>query len=186
MATYVDDLLICGRQPLKVLEALQAAPFNFKLKGTAKIENTVHLGTSFSRDEDGTLCMDPGQYIDRMEASFKQRYPDEKMDKKISSPLEPGDHPELDTSEFLDQDGIEIYQSLIGAFQWAVTIGRWDIQTAVMTMSSFRAQPRVGHLLRVKRIYNYIINRRHYLIRFNVNEPNYDDVPENRHDWSRR
>ena len=93
-----------------------------------------------------------------MEASYKQRFPEEKLNRKVSSPLEPGDHPELDTSEFLDQDDTEIYQSLIGAFQWAITIGRWDIQTAVMTMSSFRAQPRAGHLLRVKRIYNYIIN----------------------------
>ena len=53
-----------------------------------------------------------------------------------------------------------------------------------MTMSSFRAQPRVGHLLRVKRTYNYIINHRHYLLRFNVNKPNYDHVPKNRFDWS--
>ena len=53
-----------------------------------------------------------------------------------------------------------------------------------MTMSSFRAQPRVGHLLGVKQIYNYIINCRHYLLRFNVNKPNYNDVPENCFDWS--
>jgi len=37
--------------------------------------------------------------------------------------------------------------------QWAVSIGRWDIQTAVMTLSSFRAQPRQGHLDRAKRVY---------------------------------
>ena len=184
VATYVDDLLIVGKDVMKLLSQLQAEPFNFKLKGTAKIENTVHLGCGFTRDSDGQLCMNPDQYIKRMEDSYNQRFPGEKLNRKISSPLEPGDHPELDTSEFLDQDGTEIYQSLIGAFQWAITIGRWDIQTAVMTMSSFRAQPRVGHLLRVKRIYNYIINRRHYLIRFNVKEPNYNDVPENRSDWS--
>jgi hypothetical protein len=32
---------------------------------------------------------------------------------KVTSPLEKGDHPELDTSELLDQEGIERYQSLI-------------------------------------------------------------------------
>ena len=58
-----------------------------------------------------------------------------------ASPIEKGDHPELDTSELLDMDGIRKYQSMIGALQWVVTIGRFDITTAVMTMSSFRVAP---------------------------------------------
>ena len=91
--------------------------------------------------------MNPGQYINQMQAMFQQHYRNDKLSEKISSPLEPGNHSELDTSKFLHPDGTEIYQSLNGAFQWAVTIGRWDIQTAAMTMSSSRAQPRVGHLL---------------------------------------
>jgi hypothetical protein len=32
--------------------------------------------------------------------------------------------------------------------QWAVSIGRLDIATAVMSLSSFRAMPRRGHLER--------------------------------------
>ena len=58
-----------------------------------------------------------------------------------SSPLEKGDHPELDTSDLLDTQGILIYQFMIGALQWAVTIGRFDIHTAVMTLSGFCAAP---------------------------------------------
>jgi hypothetical protein len=38
-----------------------------------------------------------------------------------------------------------VYQSMIGALQWMVTIGRLDITTAVMTMSEFRVAPRTGH-----------------------------------------
>jgi hypothetical protein len=74
----------------------------------------------------------------------------------VSSPLEKGDHPELDTSEFLDKMGIKTSQSMIGALQWMVTIGRFDILTAVTTMSSFRAAPRVGHLERLKKIYGFL------------------------------
>jgi hypothetical protein len=59
----------------------------------------------------------------------------------VSSPLEKGDHPELDTSELLDTQGIVVYQSLIGALQWAITIGRFDVQTAVMTLSGLRIAP---------------------------------------------
>jgi hypothetical protein len=69
----------------------------------------------------------------------------EKPRQKYSSPLKKGDHPELDTTAFLEQDKLEIYQSLIGAIQWSVSIRRWDIQSAVMTMSSFRAQQRYGY-----------------------------------------
>lgn len=90
----------------------------------------------------------------------------------------------MDTSSFLDEDDTQIYQSLIGAMQWAITIGRWDINVAVMTLSSFRAQPRIGHLMRVKRMYGYLIKFRHYKIQFRTDEPNYKDVPIIKHDWS--
>jgi hypothetical protein len=64
--------------------------------------------------------------------------------KKASSPLEQNDHPEMDDSNFLRQDKMQQFQSLIGAMQWAVSIGRLDIATAVMSLSSFRAMPRRG------------------------------------------
>ena len=36
---------------------------------------------------------------------------------------------------------------MMGSLQWAVSIGRFDITTAVMTMSSFRTMLRKGHRL---------------------------------------
>ena len=74
-----------------------------------------------------------------------------------SSPLEQGDHPELDTTPMLDQDGVQQYQSMIGSLKWAVSLGRLDITTAVMTMSSFRVEPREGHMDRLKRIYGCLL-----------------------------
>jgi hypothetical protein len=61
----------------------------------------------------------------------------EKAKLNVYSPLEKGDHPELDSTEFLDMDGVQIYQSLIGSMQWAISLGRFDIATAVMTLSSY-------------------------------------------------
>jgi hypothetical protein len=175
IATYVDDLCIIMKEPEAFLEQLQSSPFNFKLKGSGEI--SFHLGCSFVRDSTGTLCMAPGRYIDKMEDAYKQIF-GEKPRQKYSSPLEKGDHPELDTTVFLEQDKIEIYQSLIGAIQWSVSIGRWDIQSAVMTMSSFRAQPRYGHLERLRRIYGYLCKFRHFMIRFRTDEPDWSDIPE--------
>jgi hypothetical protein len=45
------------------------------------------------------------------------------------------------TRELLNHEDTKIYQSLIGALQWVVQLGRIDIITAVMTMSRFRAAP---------------------------------------------
>jgi hypothetical protein len=51
---------------------------------------------------------------------------------------------------------------LVGAMQWAISIGRWDIQSAVMTLSSFRAQPRQGHLDQIKRIHGFLCRFRRF------------------------
>ena len=37
---------------------------------------------------------------------------------EYSSPMMPKDHPELDLTPELDENGIKQYQSLIGAIQW--------------------------------------------------------------------
>jgi len=60
----------------------------------------------------------------------------------VTSPLEKGDHPELDMSEKLDANGIKNYQLLIGARQWSVSFGRIEITIAVVTMSRFRVAPK--------------------------------------------
>lgn len=74
---------------------------------------------------------------------------------------------------------------MIGALQWVVTIGRFDVHTAVMTLSSFRIAPREGHLNRLKRIYGYLANMKHAAIRIRVEEPDYSDLPETVYDWSK-
>jgi hypothetical protein len=78
-----------------------------------------------------------------------------------------------------------MYQSMIGALQWMVTIGWFDIITAVVTMSSFRAAPRKGHLDRLKRIYGYLAKMRHAGILIRTEEPDYSDLPDLEHDWSK-
>ena len=101
----------------------------------------------------------------------------------MSSPLEHGDHPKLDTSPLLNINGIKIYQSLIGSLQWAIQIGRFDVGTATMTMSRFRAFPRQGHLDRAKRIIGYLSKMRHAVIRIRTEEMNFSDLPCKEFDW---
>jgi hypothetical protein len=54
------------------------------------------------------------KYIEKMMMGYEQMF-GEKPVSKVHSPLEKGDHPELDTSELLDQPGVQQYQLLIGS-----------------------------------------------------------------------
>ena len=101
------------------------------------------------------------------------------------SPLEKNDHPELDNTELLDDEGIGQCQSLIRILQWTITLGRFDVGTAVMTMSSFRVAPCKGHLERLKRICGFLSKFKMAAIRVRTEEPDYSDLHRKEHDWER-
>ena len=179
VAVYVDDLAFAMKDPAKFTKLL-AEKYKYKLKGTGDI--AFHLGCDFFRDDDGVLCMAPRKYIDKMIDGYFNMF-GEKPRTRYSSPLEKGNHPELDTSELLDESGIQKYQSLVGSLQWAVSIGRLDITTAVMTLSGFRSIPRQGHLDRAKRVTGYLAKMKHAAIRFRTNIPNYTDIHHTPYNW---
>jgi hypothetical protein len=72
---------------------------------------------------------------------------------------------------------------MIGCLQRAVSLGRFDIQTAVVTMSRFRVAPRKGHFDRLKRMYGYIKKFATGAIRIRVEQPNLDVLPSQDFDW---
>ena len=181
IAVYVDDLAIAMVKPQDFADTLQDT-YKFKLKGTGPI--SFHLGMDFFRDDENTLCIASRKYVEKMIANYERIF-GEPPKQRYTAPIENCDHPELDTSELLDSHGITTYQSLIGALQWAITIGRLDIVTPVMTLSGFRAAPRRGHLDRVKRIYGYLSKFRSAVIRVRTEEPDYSDIPDFEYDCSK-
>ena len=206
VAVYVDDLMMALVDPEAFVRILQVE-YKFKLKGTDKV--SFHLGIAFfqgrptKKDKDGNDVPNDGdtrdpeerayedsiwalsavRYIDRMLAEYKRHFGT--GPKQYNSPLEHGDHPELDDSEFLEGDRITLFQSLMGSLQWAVTIGRFDILTAVVSMSSFRAAPRKGHLLRLQRMYGYLAKFQDAAIRIRTEEPDFSALPESPHTWDK-
>jgi hypothetical protein len=181
VAVYVDDLAIVLRKPLE-FEDILMQKYNFKMKGTGPI--TFHLGMDIYREDSGTLCIAPRKYIKCIVANYERIF-GESPKHVVTSPLEKGDHPELDTSDLLDDEGVRKYQSLIGGLQWCISIGQFDVATAVMTMSGFRVAPRVGHLDRVKRICGYFSKMRYGVIRIRAEEPDYSDLPDMQYNWLR-
>ncbi|KAL7455007.1 hypothetical protein ACHAWC_006593 [Mediolabrus comicus] len=179
IAVYTDDLTIASKKPERIINDLENT-YKFKLKGTGEL--SFLLGCDYIRDKDGVLRQEPRKYIEKMIETYERLFGEKP--RKATSPLVKGDHPELDTSELLDDDGTRIYQSMIGAAQWIIQLGRFDIAVHVMTLSSFRAQPRVGHLERMKRVYGYLFKMKGGAIRIRTEMPDLSDLQFEDHDWS--
>ena len=73
--------------------------------------------------------------------------------------------------------------SFIGATQRAVSLWRLDVNTAVMTLSSFRAEPREGHLDRARRASSYLVKYKHTKIIIRTEELDTSSVPITPYDW---
>jgi hypothetical protein len=129
IGVYVDDLAIIAHNPKETTDIL-VSKYKFKLKGTDPI--TYHLGMDVYHDSTATLCISPKKYIEKMIASYEQVF-GSKSSQKYLSPLEKGEHSEFDTSDYLDDTETQHCQSLIGAMQWAISIGRFEIITAVLS-----------------------------------------------------
>ena len=91
-AVYVDDLAFAVKDPQSFIQILREK-YQFKIKEAGPLE--FHLGADFFRDDEGILCMAPQKYIDRLAASYEKMF-GEKPSTKMYSPLEKGNHPELD------------------------------------------------------------------------------------------
>jgi hypothetical protein len=153
----------------------------FKLKGTGPI--TFHLGMDFTRDDDNTLCISPIKYKEKIIKNYEKLF-GMKPSQNVSSPLDKGDHPELDTSELCNEEQISQYQSMIGSLQWIVTIRRFDKHTVVVTMLGFCIVPRIGHLNRLQHIYGYLSKKRFASIRVRAKEPEFSDISGPEYDWT--
>jgi hypothetical protein len=124
IGVIVDDLLVFSKNPELILEPIQKVA-GFELKGVGAPE--YYSGADmFLNPETGLWEMSAKTYVknvcDKIEKLFGKEL------KAYGSPMEPEDHPELDDSELLSVEDIPKYQMLIGCAQWAVTLGRCDIQ----------------------------------------------------------
>jgi hypothetical protein len=181
ICVWADDLLCAMKQPSEFMVRLQSDPYNYKLKGME--EPRYHLGGDFWRDPDGTLAFGAKTYIKRMVDNYEMMFGEKP--KPVVSPLEKNDHPELDNSAFCSPEDTAKYQSLIGALQWTISLCRFDIAVAVMTLGRYRAAPLVGHLERVKRVCGYLRKYPDAAIRFRTGIPDHSEAAKQivDYDW---
>ena len=162
ICVWVDDMLIISKDPKSIIKILEK---EYILKGVGFPE--YYLGADMKRTEkpENVFIMGSHTYVKRCLAIYEQLF-GQPPPKGIYTPLDPKDHPELDTSDILDNHGMHLYWKLLGMLQWAVTLGRIDIMCAVMTMGGFRCEPRIGHLERLKRIFGFLRNYKNCSIKF--------------------
>ena len=117
-----------GPTPATVLNTLRGL---YELKSAG--QPMYYIGADIFRDEEGNACVSAVTYIknvcDRIEKLMEVKL------KNIGSPLEAGDHPEMDESDLLYGEEITKYQMLCGCAQWAVNLTHFDVQYAVNTLA---------------------------------------------------
>ena len=172
ICVWVDDLLCAMKNPMEFMDKLRSDPYNYKLKGVE--EPRYHLGGDFWRDPDGTLAFGAKTYIKRMVDNYEMLFGEKP--KPASAPLEKGDHPELDSTAFCSPEDTAKYQSLVGALQWTISLCRFDIAVAVMTLGRYRVAPLQGHLERVKRVCGYLRKYPDAAIRFRTGIPDHSEA----------
>jgi hypothetical protein len=87
-------------------------------------------------------------------------------------------------SPLLGPDQSNYYASLIGILRWAVELGRIDIYINVALLSSFLAQPCIGHLQQVLHIFSYLKCHEQSHLVFDPNIVDWDESKFEKHDWS--
>ena len=168
LAVWVDDLLYVGKDPNEFFGLLKDKVYIVKGVGPP----TYHLGGDFIRvtEPENVLTWGSHTFVKKMLLKYEKMFGEAVPKSEIHAPLEPGDHPELDESRFCTPEEQSHYMSMIGDLQWAVSLGRIDLYAATLTLSGFRAAPRIGHLERAKRVFRFIRNYKKTSIKFRTDK----------------
>ena len=179
MCVFVDDITVFSKEPMLIFDTLKEK-YGYEFKEIAEPE--YYNGADLSVDRSGEMTMSAKTYlkniVDKIEDIIGQPL------KNYGAPMVTTYHPEIDESDLLDPNFIKIYQMLIGCAQWAVTIGRYDIQYATNTLARYASCPREGHLKAIIRVFGYLKHHKKYRIKIDPDPPNYNGLTFTDHDWT--
>ena len=82
------------------------------------------------------MVSQPKKFVEKLKET-KIRLFNEDPPKGLKTPLDKNDHPELDTSDILEGIQVNHYLTMVCRLQWLITLGRFDIQSQLVSMSRF-------------------------------------------------
>ena len=88
----------------------------YTLKGVGPPRYYLSADIERINEPEKVLTMGSGNYFDKCLITYKQ-LSGKLPHKKVFTPLDPKDHPEMDTTAFLDKTGIHLYWKLLGMLQ---------------------------------------------------------------------
>ena len=182
IATYVDDLLVMSKDPMRIIKALEEEYGALKGVGFPKYYLGGDIGRITEGDQKGMLYTSAKTYITRICDKIESLM-DWKGLRNYGCPMEPNYHPELDASPFLTDDAASKYRMMVGSLNWLVTLGRWDVHYVTQTMSRYSMLPREGHLEAMQRVFGYLKNHNKVRVVYDVAEPAHSRFTSPKFDW---
>ena len=155
IATCVDDVTVCSKDPMCIINELKKEHI---LKGVGEPEcylggNVEQLDDAW-REDGVTTALSAQTYCQNVVQKFEEMFNAEL--RTFKTPMSDTCHPELDDSPVLDTKDASRFRAIIGSANWAITLGRLDINYATMALSRYNMEPRQGHLQAAKRIFGYL------------------------------
>ena len=154
LTVYSDDLIVASKNPRKVFDTLEKV---YTLKGVGPPE--FYLGATVGRakgdynERGSTTTLSAKIYLQNLIAKLEREIG---VLRSYTMPIDPEYRPELDESPLVSDTDASIYRMLIGSAQWAVTLGRVDIQYATTILSRYGMCPREGHFAAMKKVFGYL------------------------------
>jgi hypothetical protein len=186
--TYVDNCLIVSQDSGRIISSLEQE-YYYELKDVG--EPKRYLGTKIGKysfpDSMSAWYMSARLYLQQAIIEVERQFGNLLKIFKPSTldvPIQPGSHLELDDTQFLEDDDVQLYQSYIGILRWAVELRQVDLAHVAGAMVKFSAAPRKGHLWIVLRIFAYCKKHNESKILFDPVINDMEHVDWTSQDWA--
>jgi hypothetical protein len=158
IARYVDDVIVFSKDPMAIMNELKQT---YIMKGEGKPQyylggDVINLSSGWEH-EGISAAFSAETYIKNVLPKLAKLCGLEDF-RKWNTPFCDQYHAELDESPLVPPDMISLYQSLLGSANWIVTLGRFDINYAINTLSRYSMAPREGHVKAMHRVFGYLRN----------------------------
>jgi hypothetical protein len=162
VATYVDDVLVYSRDPMRVIRELQC---DYILKGIGVPRyylggDILELDSAWQTGEETIqTALSAETYITNATSKYEQEFSTETQPftfRAYRAPMDHTYHSEEDDSDLLTPRQASVYRGLIGSANWVVTLGRFDIAFAVNNLARYCMAPRQGHFEAALHLFGYL------------------------------